>query len=81
MLIINHNGTEGVAAYNDTSVQKLHILISVPDSQESHYNVAKMWNLLIMDPLDDYGDVKVAADLKLCNIIMLALQCHALSQQ
>ena len=65
-------------AYKDTSVQKLQILAIVPDIQENHSNVAKMWNSLDLDPLDDYGDVKVAADLKLCNI-MLGLQSHASS--
>ena len=64
------------APHEDTSVQKLHILCVVPDVPETHENVSKVWNLIDQDPLEDYGNVKVAADLKLCNI-MLGLQNHA----
>ena len=69
------DGTEG-DAHRDTSIYKLHILALVPDIPENYFNVAKLWNLLDLEPLEDYGDIKVAADLKLCNI-MLGLQSHA----
>ena len=69
------DGPEG-EAFKDASVKKLLILALVPDVQENYANVATLWNLLHLEPLDEYGDVKVAADLKLCNI-MLGLQNHA----
>ena len=71
------DGSEG-AAFKDTSVKKLHILAIAPNVPENYGNVAELWNLLDLDPLGDYGDVKVAADLKLCNILV-GLQCHASS--
>lgn len=63
-------------SHKDSSVQKLIIIALAPDVPENHENVSKIWNLLDLAALEDYGDVKVAADLKLCNL-MLGLQSHA----
>ena len=63
-------------SYKDSSVQKLIIIALAPDVPENYENVLKIWHLLDLTPLKDYGEVKVAADLKLCNL-MLGLQSHA----
>ena len=69
------HGIEG-AAHADTSVHKLLILAIVPDVPETYENVSDIWKMIDLEPLEQYGDVKIAADLKLCNI-MLGLQSHA----
>ena len=69
------DGIEG-EAHADTSVHKLLILAIVPDVPETYENVSDIWKMVDLKPLEEYGDVKIAADLKLCNI-MLGLQSHA----
>ena len=69
------DGTEG-EVFKDTSVRKLFILALVPDIQENHQNVLKLWNHLRLDCLGEYGDMKIASNLKLCNLL-IGLQSHA----
>ena len=70
-----NDGIEG-SAHTDTSVHKLAILAIVPDVPETYENISQLWKMINLEPLEEYGDVKMAADLKLCNM-MLGLQSHA----
>ncbi len=69
----------GVAskAMKSTGVNKLQIIGLAPDVPETYDNVLQLWSMLDINQLfKEKENVRVAADLKLCNII-IGLMSHS----
>ena len=64
--------------YKDTSVNKLIILAAAHESKESYETVKCLFDLLSIHTLEQYGNISIAADLKMANI-MFGLMSHASS--
>ena len=60
-----------------TSVNKLIVIALAPDIPENYENVSKLWSCLHLNSLfNEKENVRIAADLKLCNII-IGLMSHS----
>ena len=61
--------------YKETSVNKLIILAAAYETKETYESVKELFDLLNIQTLKQYGDISIAADLKMANI-MFGLMSH-----
>ena len=62
--------------YKDTSVNKLLILAAVQEVKETYQSVKAIFDLLSLRDIEIFGDISIAADLKMANIIF-GLMSHS----